>query len=386
MATVIVPRKPIRIEIHNEQEIKPSIEIEKDTVEIDEPIEDNTAESLDVEKSIKIDDPVVAVMESPVAPWIFQQFPSNFVPYNGKRFFVKPLNATQLSRLHTVLRSRSPDNFTNMLNILNSYIYGIDIRDLTPGDFNAFLYWLRINSYPKSSYTLKVKSKYLREENLFKIRMTKSEKEAHTKRVAKLNQTTSDHNYYELSIKSLDMTALEYKQWSEKGIRFPTVRDMELIKDSNVPVDYRYMANFAQYIKADVKSAETYLEDHLNALDAKEDLSILEEIDEFARKIQHGVIEKIYFKVSSTIFNAADYHTMLTEQRDIFYEIMTKALANEDISEEEKLNIAILTASIAELNTELEKVNNHILNGDNFEFDEEEVEISINLDSFFPLL
>lgn len=383
MATVVIPRKPIKIELKSE--VAPNkVDIEK--LPTIEELEPEVEQELDIDKNIKIEDPVAAVMESPIAPWIFQQFPSNFIPYDGKRFFVKPLNATQLSRLHTVLRSNSPDKFSNMLNILNSYIYGIDIRDLTPGDFNAFLYWLRINSYPKSSYTLKVKSKYLREENLFKIRMTKSEKEAHIKRVARLGQSTNDHNYYDLSIKTLDMNALEYKAWKERGIRFPTVRDMELIKDSNIPNDYKYMANFAQYIIADVKSAETYLEDHLNALDAKDDLSILEEIDEFARKISHGVIEKIYFKISANIFNPSDYHTMLNEQRDIFHEIVTKSLANEDISEEEKLNIAILTASIAELNTEIDKINNHILNGDNFEFDEEEVEISINLDSFFPLL
>lgn len=334
-----------------------------------------------VEAAIEAKEEVVARIESPELPWVFQDFPSHFVPYGGKRFFIKPLDWSSLSRLHAIRMKNNKNSFSQMLDVFNSCIKGIDIRDLTPGDFYSFMYWTRINSYPKTPLTLNFDSRYGGDTRKIMVRMSKGERDSKLRRIEKAGQTTNDKNFHELEIMELTMTEAEFAEWKAKGIRFPTVRDMELLSTQPIPDELQYISKFAQYIKIDEElNDDNYFQKHIDALTSM-DLSFIEEIDTFAKLITHGVVEKI-----GIIINDLDekvYLEKLIKQRDTFHSVLTVALDSEDA---DPTQVTLVTSSLASLNEEIERVELAITNNEKIVPDEEEVRVSINLNTFFPIL
>lgn len=316
------------------------------------------------------------VIETPKHPWVFQEFPSHFIPYKGKVFFVRPLTVSLLARLHAI-RSKSI-NFSLFLDVLNNCIEGIDIRDLTFPDFQSFLYWLRINSYPKTPLKFEFNSRYLTEPTLIKITMNKEE----YKKKAKSPLPIQDKNYYDLEFTELDKT-VDWNYYFDKGLRFPTVRDMELMKSNNsLEEEARYLLNYAQYVKADF-GTDNYIQSHLDKLNelCGSDLSFLEFIDEFASKIHHGVEQSLHLVANN--INLEDYKKKLETRKKLYSDII---LTIDDKENVESKDLLVLSSSIDEINKELEKIKDCQEKEELFMPEEEVVKISISLDTFFPLL
>lgn len=204
--------------------------------------------------------------------WVRQDFPSLGVPYGVNAFWVKPLDVLTLSRLHAAQTvGHDPNNgqkaFTMMLDALQPTIKDFDIRNLTIPDYYAHLYWLRLNSYPRSPFTIPWRSKYGNENN---TRVTKSNFE----------------------FQELQMSRTEYLRYQADGITFPTVRDMETMFDSTLTEDKRWMMNHAQYIFIPGEPSADWMELKIQKfIDMGADAITM--ITEFADKCVHGVIEQV---------------------------------------------------------------------------------------------
>lgn len=336
----------------------------------------------EAEKVLPVSERPRARMESPEAPWVFQEFPSHFVPYDGHRFFVRPLDWELLGRLHAIRLKKNPNSFSQMLDVFNNCVKGIDIRDLTMGDFYSFMYWLRINSYPKTPFSMEYTSKYGGGERKIYVRMNKAERDAKVEQAEKAKRPTKDKNWHDLEIVELEMSVEQYAYWKQKGIRFPTVRDFELLSVEPIAEEEKYISTFAQYVVVDKAelTEDNYFQKHMSTL--KEfGLSFITEIDDFATQIKHGVVEKIGVTISD--LNRQLYVDRLIRQRDIFHNIVMTALDDPD---SDKAQIAIVTSNLVELNNEIDRVQHAIDTNTTIQPEEEEVRITINLDSFFPIL
>lgn len=204
------------------------------------------------------------------ADWVRQELPSHSIPYKGEEIFLRTFGITVMSRVHAAMRN---ENFTLLIDALNHCI-NIDIRRLTPEDFDAVLYWLRLNSYVRKPYTLPWKSKY-GNENVHKIKESN------------------------LEFQELTMTTAEYAEWQAKGICFPTLRDMELMQADALPEDDKWRIEYSQYVYVAPEFDENgnfittdYTQKKLDAFE-KGGVAMLEDITDFQEEIGHGVVEKV---------------------------------------------------------------------------------------------
>mgnify|MGYP003583492706 CR=1 FL=1 len=216
--------------------------------------------------------------------WTRQEFPSHGVPYNIPHFWLRPLSVSTLASVHAAQQeSRKPGmelaGFTHFLDALAPTIKNFDIRNLTVPDFYAHLYWLRINSYPASPFTVPWTSRY-GNENVEKL------------------------NYSSFDFKELEMTPAEYQSWRDKGISFPTVRDMEVLTDPALSDKDRWLITYAQYVYIDGPITVDLMKKKIEKLDSMGPDAIAL-IDQFAAIAQHGVVEQIKVKDKNFELNAA---------------------------------------------------------------------------------
>lgn len=213
--------------------------------------------------------------------WVRQEFASLGIPYNGvTSFWLRPLDVDTLALVHAAQQAgkipgQELDGLTKLLDALNPCIKDFDIRDLTVPDFYAFLYWLRINSYPSSPFTVPWTSRYG-------------------------NENTTRLSYSSFTFKELDMSLEEYREWKKKGISFPTVRDMEVLSDLDISQADRWKITYAQYVYLDEPISASHMAKKVAKLKTM-GADIIAQIDIFASKAEHGVVEQI--KVKDANFN-----------------------------------------------------------------------------------
>lgn len=197
--------------------------------------------------------------------WVRQDLPSRQVPYMGKtdEIFLKTFDVPGLSRVHSAMRN---NNFTLLVDALNNFIAS-DLRDITPEDFNFCMYWWRLNSYTRTPYTIPWTSKYG-------------------------NQNEHRITNTNLEITELKMTRKEYEFWQNKGLCFPTVRDMEMLQSNLLPEEDKWQIEFAQYVYVETQPIATYVDRKLAALKAG-GIAMVEDIKEFSQLLTHGVKETV---------------------------------------------------------------------------------------------
>lgn len=292
--------------------------------------------------------------------WVRQDLPSHSVPYNHEEIFLKPFTITVLSRVHAAMKG---GNFTQLVDALNQCI-NIDIRRLTPEDWNAVLYWLRLNSYVRTPYTVPWVSKY-GNENEHRI---------------------VDSN---LEFVELQMTLDEYNEWQNKGLCFPTVRDMELMQDSDIPEEDRWRIQYSQYVRLTAIKKEDGTIDYSDYLNRKLDVlekggtAMLEDIRDFMALISHGIVETI--EVTDVKFDplkAVEYlRRSVLETRDMIAAILRT-------SEDKEIEIGLIGMSkrADDLEAEADLIEQTMKEGKSYSPGKETIELSINAMHFFPTL
>lgn len=294
---------------------------------------------------------------SPGPEWVRQDVPSLYVPYGFNDLYVRPITVPLLSKLFLAHKTK---NFSLVVDVFNECV-SEDARVLTPSDFNFLLYWIRDNSFTKTPITVSWLSKYN-------------------------NRNELQFRSSTLTINEIEFSRDDFVPYREFGLCFPTVRDMELLKDDNTDPESYWMLDYAQYVALPTpsESYRTYVQDKLAALTALIEQHGLEDvilkINEFSVRIAHGVDETV--KVRDKLFDplkAADYFESLATNA---FEVVAQ------LTEEQKRNEGLGAVGILqEANALLRDADNlrkRVAAGETVIADEEVVAIRIEATDFFP--
>lgn len=211
------------------------------------------------------------------------ELPSRGVPYARLGFtdvYVRPLEVPDLVALIPATKKKTEGEvLTVMLDALSRAI-AQDVRELTEPDFRFLMYWWKVSSFLKSPMTISWTSRY-----------------------GNLNETKVT-SMSQFEIKSLALSPADYQGWLDKGIRIPTMRDIEAIENSLFKDDVgsEWLSARAQYVHLTTEEEAEYVDDSGNPLDwfpsrfkklNAAPMSYLEDISTFAEQITHGVIETL---------------------------------------------------------------------------------------------
>lgn len=297
--------------------------------------------------------PKVEVASQLGARWIRQEFPSHSLSY-GETPYCCPLTIAVMAKLSAASKNNS---FTMFLDALDHCI-NIDIRRLTPPDLTFFMYWLRLESFPRLTLNFPWTSKYG-------------------------DQLVAKYNRSDLKITEIEMTQEEYEGWLAKGLCLPTVRDMELLEDKGLSDEDRFRLELAQYIQGDTEfDPKTYIQSKLDKLDEMGPDAYLD-IQEFASKIQHGVIETL--EVVNTKFKPQTAIAHFEKTADDLLEVIKIADKNSEVEGHEGALIS-LGAKIKDLRDEAAAMRTKLEKGEPIQPEKEVIAISINAMTFFPSL
>ena len=273
--------------------------------------------------------------------------PSRGVPYDFKEIFVRPLNVDDLGAIAAANATKSQ---TAMIDAVANCVVQ-DVRDLTEPDFRFVMYWLRLNSFTRSPFSLTWTSRYG-------------------------NQNTSIVSMPDVEIVELKMTEEEFAQWRAKGISIPTMRDTEAIEEIDMENPaIRFKAERAQYVYLPEAptAGRSWFADRIEFMNSR-GLAILEDIRDFANLITHGVQETL--KVTDALFDPRVAPGHLTEAADRVEALMQNATDPNQITGFMEL--------ISDLRNEAKSIREKLDAGEQALPREEVIGFSINLMNFFP--
>lgn len=287
------------------------------------------------------------------AEWIRQDFPSHNLSYApGKDIFCRIIDIPVMAKLSAAVKSKS---FTMFLDALDPCI-SMDIRELTPSDLTFFMYWLRLESFPKIAMAFPWVSKYGDELE------------------TKVNRT-------DLEIKEIEITAEEYAEYVAQGYRLPTVRDMELLEDTGLSEEDRFRLELCQYVQGDEEfNPETYVSSKLEALTAKGAMAYIE-VQEFAKKITHGVVESA--EVTNHKFKPETAIAHFRKTANDLLNLIAIADKNNEVEGNEAALISI-GARIKDLQDTADTMQKDLEEGRPIVPEKEVIAITINAMTFFP--
>jgi hypothetical protein len=274
--------------------------------------------------------------------------PSNYVFYDFKDLHVRRFRVPDLSRIYAAQKNGD----ISMLGDALGATISVDIRELTAPDFFFTMYWHRLNSYPSSPYTVTWESKY-GNVNETTVTMNREDGDTVTGKVM-------------LNITVLSMTVDEKKEWEKLGITCPRFRDLEIL-EAEKNEETRFLLERSQFLMG--RSPKEKMERLLDA-----DLSLLENIREFAKRIPHGVKETV--KVRDRKF---DPILAVIRTRNNASQIRAAAAKLSG-----KINITPFLQQASLHDEEADKIQASIDNNVAYTPDEEEVAVEIKAEAFFP--
>lgn len=203
--------------------------------------------------------------------WQRIQFPSNSVAYpaeykNGIK--VRAMDIATLALVHEAQQHKSQSALYDAM----QHCIEMDIRNLTIPDFYFMIYWLRLTSYPRTPFVLQWTSRYG-------------------------NSLSTTVTMSTLDIVYLKMTPDEYNMWKLKGLTFPTMRDQEFIAEGEFTLATKWMRDYSQYIylPEPAQDPTEYTQQKI-ARFQEMGVDAMQDISDFASKINHGVVEEIPVK------------------------------------------------------------------------------------------
>lgn len=280
------------------------------------------------------------------AKYIRVNLPSLGIPYDGNpAVHIATFNVINLAKIY---KATSEEDFSILIDAVNDTVQDVDVRNFTVPDFYFLMYWLRINSYPRSPFTISWTSRYGNEN------------------VHKVNQT-------ELEIKVLEMTSEQYENFRNVNIKFPSVRDLELLMVEQLDPEQKFLAGIAQYI-----DYGDSLKEKIEFLNETEDLSIIEYIKDFEKLAIHGVEESIL--VTDQNFDA---QKAVIHLRDVIKEARN-ALSSGNTQAMGIGNTREFMNKIIEMEKEADEIEKCIKHNIEYKPKEESIQLQMNALKFFP--
>lgn len=296
---------------------------------------------------------VVARETSSLGPeWVRQDFPSRGLTY-ASDIFVRPITIPIMSK---IAAAQKTNNFTMLVDALSACI-SIDVRQLTPSDWAFFMYWLRLNSFPRSPMTIDWTSRY---GNTCQYKVTATE----------------------LEIVDIKMTPAEYKSWLDRGICIPTVRDMEVMNVEGIPDDEHWQIELAQYVVATDLSPKGYVQSKVDALIEMGPDALLD-IQEFISLIEHGVVERA--KVTDNKFEPEAAIAYLEATADDLAHTV-QIMVDNNATENTEISLIGIINKAKEMRETAAAMQDKLAKGLPIYPEEEVIALSINTMSFFPTL
>ena len=249
--------------------------------------------------------------------WETVDLPSRGIFYDRDQVRVRPLKVRHLCKIQGAVESKA---ISGILNVLDSCI-DIDIRDLTQPDFRFLMYWWRLHSFPKTPLQLTWWSKY------------------GNKNVS----TIADTN---LTVAVTTETRHRVQEYKQKGLTYPTVRELEYSVVNSLTPEDEWLFNHAQYyVGSDI-------DEKIENLD-KASSTFKEDIEEFKKVFEHGIDENIYAR--DIHFDKEKYKNELNERldylKDRVHQLEIKDLPNLD--NQNRLEIEAIYEAIGTLESEL---------------------------------
>ena len=208
--------------------------------------------------------------------WQHVSLPSRGIFYDKDEVMVRPLKTRHLCKIQGAVESQA---ISGILNTLDSCI-DMDIRDLTQPDFRFLMYWWRLHSFPKTPLQLRWVSKY-GNENISTIVETN------------------------LSVAVTTETRERVQQFREKGITYPTVRELEYSILNKLNTEDAWLFNYAQYYIGNSVDEKVERLDN-NSSNFKSDIT------EFTKVFEHGIDEVVYAR--DIHFDKAKYIELLNQR------------------------------------------------------------------------
>ena len=293
--------------------------------------------------------------------WVRQELLCSSILYTEDTF-LRTLDTRTLKKL---AGARAASSYTQMIDALDAHI-NIDIRDLSVPDLTFMMYWLKMNSYPRTGMTIHWTSKY-GNENMTRVSTSDRRSEL-------------EDGIALMEINEIQMTKEELYDWQQQGITIPTVRDMEVLLQ-DLSTEDEWEIRYAQYMYVEGPVGKDFLDRKIAAFhDAGPEIVSL--IDEFSEKIKHGVIEQI--KARDKHFDLDRAILSLTEQLDSLGELLT-ALQTEEKTVQTGQTILGLIAHIDDRQQDLKRLYDAQKSGIDFTPDEEVVNVGpADINMLFP--
>jgi len=248
-----------------------------------------------VEPVTQQDLPSAPLTEDP-SYFSIEDLPSTYFFYTEKVIMVRPLRLSDCERIYYAVTKESVEEFATAI---NRTISNFSIFDLTEGDFNFFLYWLRLNSYQKSN---------------MEIEFTCSDKK-HTQQVVdgvfpadsldnkKVLRETSDLQVNCLGagkygIPSIVAKIEEVKEKYGIMLHPPTMRDVidfqkladEETDHSSIEFANWVATNLSRKVHGDTLAQRREV---FNSIKDTVDPDFMYHIDEFDKMVKHGIVETL---------------------------------------------------------------------------------------------
>lgn len=278
--------------------------------------------------------------------------PSGCIPYDFEELYIRPFTVEVLAN---VMGATQHGSQTMMFDALAPCLHQ-DIRDLTESDLRFCMYWWRLNSFTRSPFTVSWRSRYG-------------------------NQCTTLLTEGKMKIVPLSMTRAEMVEYHKKGIRLPTVRDSEAIAGYEKTVDKNdrdrsmWLLRRAQYVHLEHEvDPSDYFTERIKVLNERGP-EFLEDIRDFARKIEHGVTEVLQESDDKFEPEAAAQHLRNTAAALAAFQEQADLDAQTTLTYAEK---------IADLNAEAEEIEEKLAKGETPVPRKEDVVLTFDIMSCFP--
>jgi hypothetical protein len=180
--------------------------------------------------------------------------------------------------IKAMAKAAAASSITALLDVMSATIYGIDVRDMTAGDFKHFMYEQRIKSFTRRPWTREWVSMY-----------------------GNLNKKTVE-NMGQVLFKTHSLTKEEYEEYKKKGLVVPTMRDYEYIENNQLE-DLEDAAESFGRPRIIYFAGDTW-DDKIKAYE-NADSELIELALELEEKSEHGVVEIVSLKDDK--FNPSEY-------------------------------------------------------------------------------
>lgn len=213
--------------------------------------------------------------------------PTGFAPYSFKRLFIREFTVAEMKLIYQGQHSRTRP-FESTLRALQRCVT-VPVHDLTDGDLEYVMAWLRLHSYPKApmqvSWTCRQRNLEFKDRSFY-TGPKLSAKEMELKGIKLVSCDTNNVNIvrrYGTKIETLKSDDLTIPYADIDFARTSTMADfMELLEEHP---EMRHIAECARWLKA----GDT-LADKIELLE-QSDMDLYERILECRERYKHGIVD-----------------------------------------------------------------------------------------------